>query len=242
MNSDFYNINFKNFPIGILISNKDEIVYQNDRMEEYNITNLKDILPFDLPEISTNTQITIPTTNKPIYINIIPYKIKNESTHLITFKKSPDQEEQINNLEKKLIQLSEDVYKSTELFKCIESEINIGIIKTSESGIIEYQNEIFEKMIDQFVIGKHIIDLVPDNSQKKQIEFIIQEKASGIITFKTNISEDKFLWLKFKITFNEHHGFIITAKDVTYQEETIRKLLEVKTEVKKIVDEEFRKA
>jgi hypothetical protein len=242
MNSDFYNLNFKNFPVGILISNKDRIVYQNDKMEEYHITCLKDILPFDLPNISTNTQITIPTSNQPVYINIIPYKIKNESTHLITFKKSPDQEEQIQNLERKLIQLSEDVYKSTELFKCIESEINLGIIKTSPTGIVEYQNEIFERMAEQFIIGKNIADLIPDDSQKRQVEYIIQEKASGTITFKMNVNETKFVWMKFKISFSEHHGFIITAKDVTYQEETIRKLLEVKTEVKKIVDEEFRKA
>lgn len=242
MNSDFYNLNFKNFPIGILISNKDEIVYQNDKMEEFRITDLNDILPFELPDITTNAQITLPTTNHPIYINIIPYKIKDEATHLITFKKSPDYEDQLYNLEKKLIQLSDEVYRSTELFKCIESEINIGIIKTSPDGIIEYQNEIFTKMLEQFVIGKHIADLIPDNSQKKQIIYIIQEKSSGVITFKTNIDEDKFIWLKFKISYNEHHGFVITVKDVTYQEETIRKLLEVKTEVKKIVDEEFRKA
>jgi PAS domain S-box-containing protein len=242
MNSDFYDLNFKNFPVGILISNKDRIVYQNDRMEEYHITCLNDILPFDLPDISTNTQITIPTSNRPIYINIIPYKIKNESTHLITFKKSPDQEEQLQNLERKLIQLSEDVYRSTELFKCIESEINLGIIKTSQDGIVEYQNEIFQKMSEQFIIGKHITELIPEESQKRQVEYIIQEKASGIITFKMNVTEAKFVWMKFKISYNEHHGFVITAKDVTYQEETIRKLLEVKTEVKKIVDEDFRKA
>jgi hypothetical protein len=242
MNSDFYELNFRNFPIGILISNNDKIVYQNEKMEEFEITNLKDIIPFDLPEISTNTQISIPSSNQPIYVNIIPYKIKNESTHLITFKKSLDQEEQIQNLEKKLINLSEDVYRSTELFKCIESEINIGIIKTSNEGIVEYQNEIFERMINQFIIGKHITDLMPDNNQKRQVEFIIQEKTSGTITFKMNITENNFVWVKFKIKYNNHHGFIITAKDVTYQEETIRKLLEVKTEVKKIVDEEFRKA
>lgn len=242
MNSDFYELNFRNFPIGILISNNDKIVYQNEKMEEFKITNLKNILPFDLPEISTNIQISIPSSNQPIYVNIIPYKIKNESTHLITFKKSPDQEEQIQNLEKKLIHLSEDVYRSTELFKCIESEINIGIIKTSNEGIVEYQNEIFERMINQFIIGKHITDLMPDNNQKRQVEFIIQEKTSGTITFKMNLNENNFIWVKFKITYNNHHGFIITAKDVTYQEETIRKLLEVKTEVKKIVDEEFRKA
>lgn len=242
MNPDFYNLNFKNFPIGILIANCSNIVYQNDKMEEFHITNLKEILPFDLPEISTNTQITSPISNQPIYINIIPYKIKNEATHLITFKKTPDQEEQLHILEKKLLQLSNDVYRSTELFKCIESEINIGILKTSEDGIVEYQNEIFENMINQFIIGTPITNLMPDENVKRQVEYIIQEKTSGVITFKMNLDEEKFIWLRFKITFNNSHGFIITIKDVTYQEETIRKLLEVKTEVKKIVDEEFRKA
>jgi PAS domain-containing protein len=241
-NSDFYDINFKNFPIGILIINDDKIVYKNTKMEEFNINSLDNITNNKLPDISTNFEISLPFTNQPVYVTIIPYKLQNETTHLLTFKKSQDQEDQIKNLEKKLILLSENIHRSNELFKCIETEINMGILKTNSEGIIEYHNEIFENMTHQFLIGKCITDIMPDHNQKRELKYILENKINGNMIFKLNINEDHFVWLKFKIIYNENHGFVITVKDVTYKEETISKLLEIKLEVKKIVDEEFRKA
>lgn len=241
-NSNFFDLNFKNFPVGILIVNDQKIIYKNDKAEELNLTNnITTYIPFNLPEVSTTTEISIPSSNQPIYANIIPYKINEESTHLIILKREQEQEEHLQNLEKKLIQLSEMIYRSNEFFKCIESEINLGILKISDSGIIEYQNEIIENMVHQFLIGKYIVDIIPDATQQKQMEYILKTRTNGNITFKMNINDNSYIWLKIKITHNDTQGFIITAKDVTYQEETIEKLLAIKTEVKKIVDEEFRK-